>query len=126
MVAERGVTVVAASQDLAEAEHSGTHTAFLRLGALAYAGSIRALGERVRLRKFWIPQGMSSSDFAGRMSAEVSGEEVTWRGKSVVLRFEDGAGFARGTAADLPAGVAEVPVTLEDLYIELARDMGDI
>ena len=127
MVAERNVTVVAASQDLAEAEHSGTHTAFLRLGALAYAGSIGELHERVKLRKFWIPQGVDSADFARRMSgAGVSGEEVTWRGKTVVLRFEDGAGFSRGAAAELPTGAAEIPVTLEDLYIELARDMGDI
>jgi len=51
---------------------------------------------------------------------------VTWRGRSVLLRFRDGAECSESTAGGLPAGVVPVPVTLEDLYIEMARSMGDI
>ena len=127
MVAERRTTVIAASQDLAEAEHSATHAALLRLGRIVYAGPIESLGKRVRIMKFWLPREMDSSDIARCFyGAEVSGEEVTWQGKSVTLRFPDGAPVPEGSAPELPSGVTRVPVTLEDLYIELARDMGDI
>ena len=128
MVVRKGITVIAASQDLGEAEHSATHTAFLRLGRLIYAGSINSLDDKVRIRKFWIPQGVEApalvAAFAG---AKVAGEEATWQGANVILRFHDGACPSDAELASrLPAGVTRIPVTLEDLYIELARDMGDI
>jgi len=122
------VTLLMATQDLAEAEKIATQITILRKGQIRYSGSHADLYDQVYLRKYRVSgHGEDKQETqAIRWGGAVVRREKDHLGYSVVVRY---SGCPPAKEVDQRCvgthEIMEVPVTLEDAYLELAAKWED-
>lgn len=113
-IRDEKMAIVLASQDLAEVQRVATHVTFLKNGCPLFSGEIKELFLQSGLRKF---QGTVQS--VSRLvkdlpkNFEIVRKDALLVGESVLVRTKEGLsdqGFS---------DLVEVPVDLEDIYLEL-------
>jgi ABC-2 type transport system ATP-binding protein len=107
-----------ASQDLAEVQRVASHVTLLRRGKILYSGTIAGFYAQARLKRF---HGSTEAlkSFLGSLPAgtELVREEQDVLGDAALIRIPPSL-----QANEIrPMGLAETPVPLEDIYLELDK-----
>lgn len=121
MAVDKGVTILMATQDLAEAEQIATHVVFLRQGSIVKQGSIEELASVARLCRYRLANGNTVENVLGHSRMlTLCRTERSWRGQDLVCKLS--------SEISIPPhieGATLIPATLEDVYIEVAKSAGD-
>ncbi len=112
------LAILIASQDLAEVQRVATHVTLLRQGVVLYAGRIEGFYKQAALRRFHgSPEAVTHFTKSLPSEIELVREETDVLGAAAVVRVR-----ASNAKPLSPAGLAETPVLLEDIYLEMDKN----
>lgn len=116
-------SVLIATQDLWEAERIATRLTILRQGRILYDGNYAELSKSVNRRKFRISRRLGFQDYSAALPPEVQIKlaEPDEYGMTVTLSRTVGEWPGLMESHE----VMEVPLNLEEIYLEIARMAGE-
>lgn len=110
-----GVALLIASQDLAEMQRMVTHVTLLCDGVALFSGNIQDFLTSSRLKRYLgSDEAVQAYAHSIQNDGEIIRQELEANGSSILVRFREGC-----AATQLPPGLMETAVMLEDIYLEL-------
>jgi ABC-2 type transport system ATP-binding protein len=119
--ADDGLTVLLATNDLAEADRVCSTVAFMRAGRIVAIGTPRELKSALRSESVRVEFDRTADELLPRLSVVAGGDGVTTDGTVAVVTTDDAAAYVRDLFTTLPQGIRSVRIsgaTLEDAYFQ--------